>query len=57
MRHSGDFSYLAPWTFNFRGDGLMRTPVNSQIGPANPNRPNSQLSQTRSAAKPQATLL
>lgn len=57
MRHSGDFSYLAPWTFNFRGDGLMRTPVNSQIGPANPNRPNSQLSQTRNAAKPQATLL
>ena len=57
MRHSGDFSYLAPWTFNFIGDGLMRTPINSQIGPANPNRPNSQLSQTQSTAKPQATLL
>lgn len=44
LRHGGDFTYLAPWTFNFRHSDAFRQPLESSVGPASPSRPNSQLS-------------
>lgn len=43
LRHGGDFTYLGPWTFNFRHSDQSRAPLDTPVGPALSDRPNSQL--------------
>ena len=56
LRHGGDFTYLGPWSFNFRNSSSGRAPLNTTVSSARSDRPNSQLSTPMSAPAPSGAL-
>lgn len=43
MKHAGEFQYLSPWVFSFTQNEYIRPARNSNLGPVNKERPNSQI--------------
>lgn len=56
LRHGGDFTYLGPWSFNFRNSSTGRAPLNTTVSSARSDRPNSQLSTPVSTPAPSGAL-
>ena len=56
LRHGGDFTYLGPWSFNFRNSSSGRAPLNTTVSSARSDRPNSQLSTPVSTPAPSGAL-
>ena len=56
LRHGGDFTYLGPWSFNFRNSSTGRAPLNTTVSSARSDRPNSQLSNPVSTPAPSGAL-
>lgn len=56
LRHGGDFTYLGPWSFNFRNSSSGRAPLNTTVSSARSDRPNSQLSNPVSTPAPSGAL-
>lgn len=56
LRHGGDFTYLSPWSFNFRNSSSGRAPLNTTVSSARSDRPNSQLSTPVSTPAPSGAL-
>ena len=56
LRHGGDFTYLGPWSFNFRNSSSGRAPLNTTVSSARSDRPNSQLSTPVNTPAPSGAL-